>query len=61
MMALVSVWLRSCGPGACFTRKVAITPSSTHEVVPLSPTTRQNDAVSNASTTAIEPPRASMA
>jgi hypothetical protein len=61
MMALVSVLPRSCGPGGCFTRNVAITPSSTHAVVPLSPTTRQNEAVSNASTTAIEPPNASMA
>ena len=61
MMADLSVWLRSCGPGACFTRNVAITPSRTHEVVPLSLTTRQNERVSNASTMAIEPPSASMA
>ena len=61
MMADLSVWLRSCGPGACLTRKVAITPSSTQAVVPVSVTTRQNEAVSNASTIEIEPPSASMA
>ena len=52
---------RSCAAGGCFTRKLAITPSSTTVVVPVSRTVGQNRVVSNPSTRAIEPPFTSIA
>src|SRR4029434_1759138 len=56
MMAVRNGCSRSCEVGGCFTRKLAITPSSTTVVVPVSRTVGQNRAVSNDSTRAIEPP-----
>ena len=61
MMAVRNVWSRSCGEGACFARKLAMTPSRIAVVVPVSRTVDQKGAVSKASTTAIEPPFASIA